>query len=128
LIILQAKKTEPMKNTLYFVILMVISMTSYSQVSLEQQVADSACTCLSLIDSAKINNQGNGLKMACLQKAMIQNKESITKEYATTKRRDEDEEKIGIQGSLMIKVQNILSKNCDAYKQFQVKIQERRTP
>ena len=117
-----------MKKTIYTLFLVVISTVSYSQISLEQQVADSACTCLSAIDTAKISSQGNGLKMACLQKAMIQNKEAIAKEYATTKRRDEDDQKIGIQGSLMIKVQNILSKNCEAYKSFQVKIRERRTP
>jgi hypothetical protein len=117
-----------MKKTLYTFLLVIISSVSYSQISLEQQVADSTCTCLSAIDTTKITSQGNGLKMACLQKAMIQNKESIAKEYATTKRRDEDEQKIGLQGSLMIKVQNILSKDCAAYKKFQVKIQERRMP
>lgn len=117
-----------MKKILYTVTLVLISTISYSQISLEKQVADSACMCLSAIDTVNINSQSNGLKMACLQKAMIQNSESITKEYATTKRKEEDEEKIGLQGSLMIKVQNILSKDCAAYKLFQVKIQERRMP
>ena len=117
-----------MKNTLFTLLLALISTVSYSQLSLEQQIADSACTCLSAIDTAKISSQGNGLKMACLQKAMIQNKEAITKELSATKRRDEDEEKKGIQGSIMIKVQNILSKDCATYQLFQTKIQKRRTP
>ncbi|MFT6716868.1 MAG: hypothetical protein ACJA0Q_001516 [Saprospiraceae bacterium] len=105
-----------------------MSTISYSQISLEEQVADSACACLSAIDTAKINSQSNGLKMACLQKAMIQNKESITKEYSTSQRKEEDQAKIGIRGSLMIKVQNILTKKCVAYKIFETKIQERRMP
>lgn len=117
-----------MKSTLLTLALTLTSVISFSQSSIEQQVADSACICLSAIDTTKITSQGNGLKMACLQKAMIQNKESIAKEYATTKRKEEDEEKIGLQGSLMIKVQNILSKKCAVYQLFQVKIQERRQP
>jgi len=117
-----------MKKIFYTLAFVLVSTVSYSQLTLEQQVADSACTCLSAIDTSKINSQGNGLKMACLQKAMLQNQEAITKEYSTTQRKEEDEAKRGLQGSLMIKVQNVLSKNCAAYRLFQQKVQERRMP
>jgi hypothetical protein len=117
-----------MKKLICALVFVLVSTVSFAQLTLEQQVADSTCTCLSAIDTVKINSQGNGLKMACLQKALIQNKEAITKEYSTTQRKEEDEAKRGLQGSLMIKVQNELSKNCAAYNLFQQKIQERRMP
>ena len=121
-----------MKSVLVFVLIGLTGFTGFSQdnapVSIEQQVADSACVCLSAIDSLKIKSQSNGLKMECLQKAMAQNQESIVKNMETEKRKEEDEQKLGIKGSLMIKVQNILAVQCAAYKQFESKIQERRQP
>lgn len=97
-------------------------MVGKSQMSLEQQVADSACYCLSNIDTTDIKSSSNGLKMACLQNAMIQNNESIVKELGTTQKREEDEEKQGLRGSLMIKVQNILAKECEGYQNFEKKL------
>lgn len=111
--------------TLFFVV--IVSITASAQNSIEEQVADTACACLSAIDTAQISSGSNGLKMACLQEAMIKNNESIVKVYETEKRREEDEAKMGLKGSLMIKVQNILAVSCPAYQLFEKKVQERRT-
>ncbi len=113
---------------LLLMLLMLLSMSSFAQMSIEQQIADSACACISQIDTALINSKGNGMKITCLQKAMLQNEEAITKAYTTEKRKKEDEEKIGLKGSLMIKVQNILATKCRVYQIFQEKIHQRRTP
>jgi hypothetical protein len=114
-----------------FIVLFVFALgalTVKSQVNLEQQIADSACVCLSALDTANIKSKSNSLKMECLQKAMTQNHESIIKNMDTEKRKEEDEQKLGIKGSLMIKVQNILAVQCAAYKLFEQKVQERRQP
>ena len=117
-----------MKKFSLFTFFVLLAFAGKSQINLEQQIADSACVCLSAIDSVVINSQSNGLKMACLQKAFIQNNETIIKNMETEKRKEEDEQKIGIKGSLMIKVQNLLAVQCAAYKQFEQKVQERRQP
>lgn len=116
-----------MKYFFFFSFLMLCGLSSFSQQTIEDQVADTACACLDNIDSTKINSSSNGLKMACLQEAMIKNNESIIKTFETEKRREEDEEKRGLKGSLMIKVQNILAERCISYQLFEKKVQERRT-
>lgn len=105
-----------------------ISPVLKSQISLEQQIADTACICLSALDTSNITSKSNGMKMACLQQAMIRNQENIRKQYETEMRKEEDEEKHGLKGSLMIKVQNILAEKCESYQLFESKIQERHEP
>ena len=117
-----------MKKVLVFVFAIMISSFAIGQNTIEDQVADTVCACLSAIDSSKISSNSNGLKMACLQQAMIKNKEAILKNVETEKRREEDEAKLGLKGSLMIKVQNVLVKRCPAYNLFEKKVQERRVP
>lgn len=116
------------KITLFLVSFLFFLGAQAQEINIEQQVADSACACLSAIDTAMIKSQSNALKMDCLQKAIAKNQESITKKMETEKRKEEDEEKIGIKGSLMIKVQNILAVKCPAYQLFEKKVQERRGP
>ena len=116
-----------MKYFLIITFVVCCGNISFAQQTIEDQVADTACACLSAIDSTKINSNSNGLKMACLQEAMIKNNESIVKTFETEKRREEDEEKRGLKGSLMIKVQNILAERCKSYQLFEQKVQERRT-
>jgi len=117
-----------MKKIIVFGFAIIISSFAFGQSSIEDQVADTACICLSAIDSSKISSNSNGFKMACLQQAMIKNKEAVLKNFETEKRREEDEAKLGLKGSLMIKVQNVLVKRCSAYNLFEKKIQERRVP
>lgn len=116
-----------MRYLLSLLLCLTFSLT-YGQESIEAQVADTACICLSNIDSAQITSKGNGLKMACLQEAIIKNQEIIEKKHAEEQRKEEDEDKRGIRGSLMIKVQNILAEQCDAYGKFEKEIQEKRQP
>ena len=80
-----------MKYILVVLAIMTLPILGKAQESLEQQVADSACHCLASIDTTQIKS--NGLKMACLQKAMIQNNEAIVRELGTTQKREEDQEK-----------------------------------
>lgn len=117
-----------MKNTFYTFLFLFSTTILGAQVSLEQQVSDTACVCLSAIDTSKISSKSNGYKMGCLQQAMLKNNETIIKHYTTEKRKEEDLEKMGIKGSLMIKVQNILSEQCKAYQIFERKVQARRVP
>jgi hypothetical protein len=81
-----------MKNFIVLAIFALITLTGKSQITLEQQIADSACVCLSAIDTAIIKSKSNALKMECLQKAMTQNHESIIKNMDTEKRKEEDEQ------------------------------------
>ena len=111
-----------MRALLFTLIVLAFPLAMKSQLTLEQQVADSACACLSGIDTTQIKSSSNGLRMACLQQAMVQNNESIVKELGTTQKREEDQEKEGLRGSLMIKVQNILAKDCKYYKDFERKL------
>lgn len=101
-----------------------ISSISKAQMTIEEQVADSACTCLSEIDTSQANIKGkiNVLRMACMDKAIDQNKESIKKNYSTQQRKEEDQANAGIQGSLYIGVQKELAKNCPIYSVFQQKV------
>lgn len=120
-------KTDVMKYLLLFALGMTFQVT-IAQESLEAQVADTACICLNKIDSTQISSKGNGLKMACLQEAILKNQESIEKQHAQEQRKEEDEDKRGIRGSLMIKVQHILAEKCAAYSKFEREIQEKRQP
>ena len=117
-----------MKYTLLLFLCFGLAPMLKSQISLEQQIADTACICLSALDTNDISSKSNGMKMACLQQAMIKNQENIRKQYETELRKEEDEEKHGLKGSLMIKVQNILAEKCASYQLFESKIQERHEP
>ena len=115
-----------MKNYLLLVFALMFGVAMNAQDTIEDQVADTACACLSKIDTLQINSNTNSLKMTCLQEAMIKNQESIIKVYETEKRREEDEAKLGLRGSLMIKVQNILAIKCRVYQLIEKKVQEGR--
>ncbi len=99
------------------ILLLVIGITSLSkaQLSLEEQVADSACVCLNNVDTAQIIKFSNAIKMQCFSEAVAQNEVAIRKNYETEKRREEDAAKVGIGGSLLIKVENELAKSCEKY-------------
>jgi len=94
--------------------------------TIEQQVADTACVCLSRIDTNTIKTALTGLKMQCLSKAIVKNQEAINKNFETEKRREEDLDKLGIRGSILIKVQNILTNSCPNYAFFEEKTQVQR--
>lgn len=102
------------------------SFSANAQESVEQQVADTACVCLSKLDTAAIKSKANILKMQCLNEAIVKNLEEIQKVAATEQRREEDQEKLGIRGSIQIKVQNILAENCEIYALFEQKLQTQR--
>lgn len=112
-----------MKKLLLLAFTFTLSIGLNAQDSIEDQVADTACACLSKIDTTTINSSTNGLKMICLQEAMIKNQESIIKVYETEMRREEDEAKLGLRGSLMIKVQNVLAVRCRVYQLIEQKVQ-----
>jgi len=99
------------------ILLLVIGITSLSkaQLSLEEQVADSACVCLNNVDTAQIIKFSNAIKMQCFSEAVAKNEVAIRKNYETEKRREEDAGKVGIGGSLLIKVENELAKSCEKY-------------
>jgi hypothetical protein len=97
-----------------------------AQMTIEEQVADTACVCLSKLDTVDIKINANILKMNCLQESVKKNNEAIKKNFATEKRREEDQEKLGIRGSLLINVQNILTKKCSVYAKFEQKMQTQR--
>lgn len=97
-----------------------------AQMTIEEQVADTACVCLSKLDTVDIKINANILKMNCLQESVEKNNEAIKKNFATEKRREEDQEKLGIRGSLLINVQNILTKKCSVYAKFEQKMQTQR--
>ena len=97
-----------------------------AQMTIEEQVADTACYCLSKLDTAEIKVNANVLKMACLRSAIEKNNDAIQKNFSTEQRREEDQDKLGIRGSLLIKVQNFLNKNCTVYARFEKKMQTQR--
>lgn len=96
---------------------------SKAQMSIEEQVADTACLCLSSLDTIQIKSNANVIKMQCLNEAILKNQSAIQKNYATQKRREEDSDKMGIQGSLYITVQQSLTINCPIYALFEKEIQ-----
>lgn len=97
-----------------------------AQMTIEEQVADTACLCLSNLDTNQIKSNANVLKMSCLQQAIEKNNEAIQKNFKTEQRKEADQEKIGIQGSMLIKVQNVLTENCPVYAKFEQKMQTQR--
>jgi hypothetical protein len=64
--------------------------------------------------------------MQCLSQAIQKNQEAINKNFETEKRKEEETEKIGVRGSILIKVQNILSNNCPQYAILEKKAQVQR--
>lgn len=97
-----------------------------AQMTIEEQVADTACLCLSKLDTNKIKSNANAIKMACLQEAIAKNQEAIQEDFKTEMRKEEDQEKLGLRGSMLIKVQNVLTKDCPIYARFEQKMQTQR--
>lgn len=93
-----------------------VTTISNAQMTIEGQVADSTCACLSLADSAKIVNNALAVKMQCFSEAVYKNADAIKRNYQTEQRREEDAEKLGIGGSLLISVENELLKTCPIYQ------------
>tara|TARA_B110000211_G_scaffold207006_1_gene242492 strand:- start:534 stop:905 length:372 start_codon:yes stop_codon:yes gene_type:complete len=114
------------KHLLVVLLTMGIWGFGKAQMTIEEQVADTACACLSMLDTSEIKINANVLKMTCLQEAIEKNMVAIQKNHATEQRREEDQEKLGIRGSLRIKVQNVLTKNCTVYAKFEQKMQTQR--
>tara|TARA_B100000427_G_C15108997_1_gene420646 strand:- start:108 stop:509 length:402 start_codon:yes stop_codon:yes gene_type:complete len=100
-----------------------ITTLSNGQMSIEEQVADTVCVCLSKLDTAQIKANANAIKMQCLNEAITKNQTAIQKTYASEQRREEDTEKMGIQGSLYITLQRELIKSCPIYALFEKEIQ-----
>ena len=48
-----------------------------AQMTIEEQVADTACYCLSKLDTAEIKVNANVLKMSCLRSAIEKNNDAI---------------------------------------------------
>lgn len=115
-----------MKKFSIIILMLFGAFTINAQESVEQQVADTACVCLSKLDTAAIKSKANLLKMQCLNQAIAKNLETIQKTAATEQRREEDREKLGIRGSIQIKVQNILAENCEIYALFEQELQTQR--
>lgn len=90
-------------------------------ISIEYQVADTACVCLSKLDSILVDSKANALKKQCLSQAIQKNQEAINKNFETEMRKDAETEKIGVRGSILIKIQNVLSKSCPMYAFFEKK-------
>lgn len=114
------------KHLLLVLLTMGIWGFGNAQMTIEEQVADTACDCLSRLDTAQIKVNANVLKMTCLREAVQKNNEAIQKNFATEQRKEEDQEKLGIRGSLLIKVQNVLTKKCPVYAKFEQKMQTQR--
>lgn len=116
-----------MKKLGFILMLMFgISLTSNAQLSLEEQVADSTCACLNKADSVKIVNNALAVKMQCFSEAVYKNADAIKRNYETEKRREEDAEKLGIGGSLLISVENELLKSCAVYETVSKNLQSYR--
>ncbi len=96
---------------------------SKGQMAIEEQVADTACVCLSKLDTAQIKSNANAIKMQCLNEAISKNQSAIQKTFASEQRREEDSEKMGIQGSLYFALQKELIKSCPIYALFEKEIQ-----
>jgi len=113
-----------MKKTVAMLFLLFgITTISNGQLTIEEQVADTACVCLGKLDTAQIKTKANAIKMQCLNEAITKNQTAIQKTYASEQRREEDTEKMGIQGSLYIILQKELIKSCPIYVLFEKEIQ-----
>ena len=117
-----------MKKTLITLIFtMGILTVSKGQMTIEEQVADTVCACLSKVSKSQIKANKNVIKMQCLSEAVSKNLTTIQKNYSTEQRREEDSDKMGSQGSLYINVQKELKKNCPAYALFESKVHSYRS-
>jgi hypothetical protein len=95
--------------------------------SIEVMVADSACMCFNEIDTTQMNANYIHLKRECLNQAIIKNKDNIQKTYKDDRRMDSEKmSKQGLQGELLIRVQNILTEKCDSYQTFEKNVQQTR--
>jgi hypothetical protein len=95
--------------------------------SIEIMVADTACLCFNKIDTTQMNANYIHLKRECLNQAIIKNKENIQKTYKDDRRMDSEKmSKQGLQGELLIRVQNILTEKCESYQTFEKNVQQSR--
>ena len=83
--------------------------------TIEEQIADTACVCINRTDSAYIVSNASAVKMQCFSEALSKNETAIIKNYKTEQRSEADQEKAGIGGSLLINVENELLKTCPSY-------------
>ena len=117
-----------MKKTLITLTFVLGILTiSKGQMTIEEQVADTACACLSKVSESQIKANSNVIKMQCMSDAISKNQKAIQKNYSTQKRREEDSAKMGIQGSLYINVQQELKKNCPIFVLFERKVHSYRS-
>ncbi len=95
--------------------------------SIEIMVADTACECFNQIDTTQMNSNFIHLKRDCLNQAILKNKENIEKTYKEDRRMDSEKmSKQGLQGELLIRVQNVLSEKCESYQIFEKNVQQTR--
>ena len=112
-----------MKRTITtFIFLFGMMTASKGQMTIEEQVADTVCACLSSVNEHQIKANKNVIKMQCLSDGVSKNLVAIQKNYSTEQRREEDSDKMGIQGSLYIGIQKELKKNCPIYVLFESKV------
>jgi hypothetical protein len=110
------KKRSFMKKLAFTLFLFCgIFFTSNAQLTIEEQIADTACVCINRTDSAYIVSNASAVKMQCFSEALSKNETAIIKNYKTEQRSEADQEKAGIGGSLLINVENELLKTCPSY-------------
>lgn len=114
------------KSIMTFVLLLGVWGFGKAQQTIEDQVADTACACLSAADTSSLQENPNAVKMRCLQEAIVKNNNAITENYATEQRSEDDQEKMGIRGSLLIKVQNVLASSCSVYIKLENQLRTQR--
>lgn len=120
---------------LFLILLSVLSFGVYAQKnnkektneSIEVMVSDTACVCFNTIDTSKMNSNYIHLKRDCLNQAILKNKENIEKTYKDDRRMDSEKmSKQGLQGELLIRVQNLLVEKCESYQTFEKNVQQSR--
>ena len=120
---------------LFLILLSVLSFGVYAQKnnkektneSIEVMVSDTACVCFNTIDTSKMNSNYIHLKRDCLNQAILKNKENIEKTYKEDRRMDSEKmSKQGLQGELLIRVQNLLVEKCESYQTFEKNVQQSR--
>ena len=118
-------KIKKTLTTLTFIL--GILTISKGQMTIEEQVADTVCACLSKVSENQIKASKNVIKMQCLSEGVSKNITAIQKNYSTEQRKEEDSENTGLQGSLYINVQKELKKNCSTYALFESKVHSYRS-
>ncbi|MFT4899608.1 MAG: hypothetical protein ACI9U0_001406 [Flavobacteriales bacterium] len=110
-------KKRPFMKKLAFTLFLFcgIFFTSNAQLTIEEQIADTACACINKADSVYIVSNASAVKMQCFSEALSKNETAIIKNYKTEQRSEADQEKAGIGGSLLINVENELLKICPSY-------------